>query len=151
MAFDINRLLSTTFEDSFATTSTPCPEGEYLARIDKIEVRSITIRATQEERGILRLKWVPEDPDGRIKQVTGRDKVLVDQDLWLDMTPEGNLDSGPSMNVQLGRLRELFGQNKKGQPWGFSMLTGNMARVLVTHRSDDKGGVFAEVKSFTAI
>src|SRR3989304_1069632 len=130
MAFDINKLLSTTFEDANSTASTPCPEGEYTVRVDKIELRSITVRSTQEEKGILRVKWMIDDADGRVKAITGRDKVLVDQDLWLDLTPEGNMDFGKGMNVQLGRMRELFSPNTPGRPWGFQMLVGNGAPVL---------------------
>jgi hypothetical protein len=144
--FDWNKMLATTFEDANSTQSTPVPEGEYLARVEKMEIRSITTK-NQEERAILRLTWAPEDSDGRIKEVTGRDQSRVSQDIWLDTTPDGNLDMGKGMNVGLGRLREVFGQNTPGKPWNFGQLVGNVARILVTHRQDDKGNVFAEVKN----
>jgi hypothetical protein len=148
--FDINKMLATTFEDANSTQATPVPEGEYIGRVEKIDFRVITTR-NNEERPILRVSWIPEDGDGRIKEATGRDRSIVSQDIWLDMTPEGNLDMGKGMNVSLGRLREIFHQNTPGKPWGFNQLIGNVAKVLVTHRQDDKGNVFAEVKNTAAI
>lgn len=147
--FDVNKLLATTFEDANSTESVPCPEGEYVARIEKIEPRVMTTK--NGDRAILTVHWAPSDGDGRIKAATGRDNVLVRQDIWLDMTEEGNLDMGKGMNVTLGRLRETFGQNTPGKPWGFGMLAGNVAKILVTHRTTDDGRVFAEVKSFTSL
>lgn len=147
--FDINKMLATSFEDANSTQSTPVPEGEYVARVEKIELRAVTTK--KGEQGILRVVWAPDDGDGRIKAVTGRDTNFVSQDIWLDLTEEGNLDFGKGMNVRLGQLRELFHQNAAGKPWGFNQLVGNVARALVTHRSDDSGRVFAEVKSTSAI
>lgn len=144
--FDVNKMLATTFEDANSTQSTPVPEGEYLGRVEKIDIRVITTKDGT-ERPILRLTWVPEDSDGRIKEATGRDKASVNQDLWLDVTPEGNLDMGKGMNIGLGRLREAFNQNVSGKPWNMGQLIGNVAKILVTHRQDDKGNTFGEVKS----
>lgn len=147
--FDVNKLLATTFEDANSTESTPCPEGEYVARIDKIEPRVMNTK--NGEKAILTIQWAPSDGDGRIKAATGRDNIMVKQDVWLDLTEEGNLDMGKGMNITLGRLRALFNQNTPGKAWGFNQLIGNVAKVLVTHRTSDEGRVFAEVKSFTSL
>jgi hypothetical protein len=58
---------------------------------------------------------------------------------------------GKGKNVSLGRLREATGLNEKGRPFGFRMLVGQMARVRVKHRPDNKNPeiVYAEVDAVT--
>ena len=146
--FDVSKIMATTFEDANSTQSIPVPEGEYLARVEKVDVRVINTK--NGDRAILTVVWVPEDSDGRIKTATGRDRASVKQDLFLDLTPESNLDMGKGMNSRLGVLREALSQNTPGRPWGFNMLVGNMARILVTHRQTDDGP-FADVKSVTKL
>jgi hypothetical protein len=149
MAFDITSLLSTTFEDAFSTETKPCPEGEYTAMVEKIELKPVT--AQGEEKVILKIVWTPQDSDGRIKQATGRDKINVSQDLWLDLTPEMNLDGADGMNIPLGKVRKALGQNTKGKAWGFGQMVGNVAKIMVTHRTAKDGKVYAEVKSVLAL
>ncbi|HEX6824755.1 MAG TPA: hypothetical protein VF077_00450 [Nitrospiraceae bacterium] len=149
MSFDVNKMLATSYDDALSTQSIPVPEGEYTAMTEKLDFRVIDTKDGQ--RIILRLTWLIDDADGRVKLATSRDNNMVNQDIWLDMTAEGNLDMSPGMNTQLGRLREMWKQNMKGKAWNFSMLLRNPAKILVNHRTNDKGDTFADVKKVVAL
>lgn len=144
--FDINNLMNTMLEDANSTVATPVPEGEYVATVKEVTGRVVT--AQGRETPILRVRWEIDSED--VAAVTGRKVNVVPQDLWLDMTPRGSLDMGPGMNVALGRLREALGQNESGKPWGFGAMVGQVARILVTHRTTDQGP-FADVKTVRAL
>lgn len=138
--FDPNTIIT----ESTSTEFVVVPAGEYTAYISKFDFREAG------GKPVCELTWTLDDPE--LPSITGRDQNTVRQTLWLDVTPAGGLDMGKGKNVQLGRLRELFGQNKAGTPWQFGNLVGNVAKVNVTHRINQSNGqTNAQVASVAAI
>lgn len=146
--FDPNTFLEMTTMDSNSTVQTPVPVGEYLAVVEKIEARPWKKKDDPSVGGMaLDITWNIDDAG--VKQLLEREKVTVKQGIMLDMTETGGLDMGKGKNVGLGRLRAAMDLNNAGQPFGFKMLEGRMARVAVSHRIDDKDPekIYAEVKA----
>lgn len=150
--FDPNQFLNTTITGANATKVIPVPEGEYVAQITHPPTfREVTSDKFDGGSAVFcELVWSPQDLDGSIKAATGRDGVTVRQSIRLDLTPQGSLDMSDKANIGLGRLREALGQNDPSRPWGFSMLVGPAARILVSHRTNGED-VYAEVKRVTAL
>lgn len=140
--FDPNVFLNQQFDEANDTKLTPCPAGETLGMADKVEVVPWSSEAKGTNGLKLRVLW--EVQDDAIRQLLGRDKVLVPQDIMLDLTEEGGLDMGPGKNTRLGRLREATGLNTPGEPFSFGMLQGRLAKINVKHR-EYQGDIFAEV------
>jgi len=131
--FDPTQFLQQTVTESFETRMTPVPEGEYLASIDKIALRTLPNTG----QPILDITW--NVLDDALKQSLGLPKVTVRQSVFLDLTAEGKLDYGANKNVRLGQIREALNQNTKGQPWGPMMLNGaGPAKVKVVLRPNEK-------------
>lgn len=142
--FSVENFLDQQFDQANDTVSQPVPAGEFPAIIDKVECKQWASKADPSKAGLkLAITWLIDD--GSVKELLGRDKVTVRQDIMLDMTDAGGLDMGKGRNISLGRLREATGLNTQGQPFSFAMLTGRCAKVKVDHRiADDK--IYAEVK-----
>ncbi len=150
MAFNSEQFLSTVISQSASTKSIAVPEGDFVAVVTKIGVRSI--KMDDEDRVIFEVTWEPSDPSGIIESTTGRKKNTVRQGVFLDLTPEGGIDLAKGMNVSLGRLRDALGQNKDGEPWNFQMVMGRTARIYVSHKIDNKtGDVYANVEKVAAL
>lgn len=124
--------LNATVEGSNDTVFIPCPAGEYVGMIEKVEARPWVKKDDPTVSGVaLDIQWNIDDQNA--KEVTGRDKVIVRQGIMLDMTDNGGLDMGKGKNIGLGRLREAVGLNDPSQPFAMSMLQGRAAKVRVTH------------------
>jgi hypothetical protein len=146
--FDPNTFLEMTFDDANSTVAVPVPAGEYLAIVEKVEARPWQSKSDPSKSGMaLDLTWNIDDAN--VKALLDREKVTVKQGLMLDMTEAGGLDMGKGKNVSLGRLRAAFDLNTPGQPFGFKMMEGRVARVVVSHRQDpqDAEKIYAEVKA----
>lgn len=144
--FDLNSVLNMTMETPLSTEMIPVPEGEFVGTITKIEARMAKLQSG--EVPTVRITWSINDP--QVTAITGRETNTVPQDIFLDLTPSGALDTAKGKNVALGRLREAVGQND-GRPWSFNKLQGGVAKVLVTHRTDDEGNVYAQIRRVTAL
>lgn len=143
--FNADMFLNTNVNGSMSTVTIPVPEGNWKAQITKLGARKLEAKDGQEERTILDVTW--EMLDDEPKRVTGQDKPMARQSVWLDFTPEGALDLSKGKNVQLGKLREALGQNRDGRDWSFRQLQGGLAVVSVSHRPDQTSGeIFADVK-----
>ena len=142
--FDPNAFLEQVVAEVGSTEATPIPAGEYLAFIDKKELTTWQKKDDPSVSGLkLKITWVLEDQ--AVRDLLGRDKVIVMQDIMLDLTDSGGLDMGKGRNVGLGRLREALDLNTPGQPFSFSMIAGRVAKVNVSHRIDGEN-IYAEVK-----
>lgn len=149
--FNPEQFMTTNYSEANSTKIIPVPEGEYPAQVKSVGFRQFD-RDDDSSSTVCEVVWEPQDLDGSIKASTGREGATVRQSVWLDLSPQGNLDFGDGKNIGLGRLREAIGQNRPGQPWNFSMLVGGSGRVLVHHRTDSKtGDVYAEVKKVAAL
>lgn len=142
--FDADSFLNASIQGSNSTKTIPVPMGEYTGVIEKIEPRQWQSKDGTKTGISLDVQWLIEDQG--VKEFLGRDTVTCKQGIMLDTTPEGGLDMAPGKNVGLGRLREAVGQNDPSKPFSFHNLPGQMAKVVVKHRTTDDGDTFAEVK-----
>lgn len=142
--FDADSFLNSSIQGSNSTKTIPVPMGEYTGVIEKIEPRQWQSKDGTKTGISLDVQWLIEDQG--VKEFLGRDTVTCKQGIMLDTTPEGGLDMAPGKNVGLGRLREAVGQNDASKPFSFHNLPGQMAKVVVKHRTTDDGDTFAEVK-----
>lgn len=140
--FDPSVFMNQQFEEANDTKITPCPAGETLGLADKVEV----VPWSSQEKGTsgLKLRILWDVQDDAIRQLLGRDKVVVPQDVMLDLTEEGGLDMGKGKNTRLGRLREALKLNTPGEPFAFSMIQGRLAKINVKHR-EHQGDIYGEV------
>jgi hypothetical protein len=130
--FDPSNFLNATFTEANATQSEPVPIGEYNAVIEKVE--AATWQSKDGTSSGLKLNVFWNVDDAGVKAALGRDKVVVKQDIMLDMNEQGGLDMGKGRNVTLGRLRDATGLNVNGQPFSPTMLTGKVAKISVSQR-----------------
>src|SRR5689334_10740434 len=126
---DLSHLLNSAPTGELQTRRTPCPEGDYPARIDDIEFRQV--KTKNGDRTIMRVIWSIEDEG--VKAALDRETLKVSQDIWLDLDSTGGIDSGKDKNIGLGQLRAVFDQNSPGIPIGALKGTG-LALVHVNHR-----------------
>lgn len=144
--FDPNAFLEQVVTEVGSTEAVPIPAGEYLAFIDKKEVTSWQKKDDPSIGGLkLKVTWALED--AAVKELLGRDKVIVTQDIMLDLTDTGSLDMGKGRNVELNRLRAAVDLNVSG--FSFHQLDGRMARVTVKQDQDknDPSKFYARVKA----
>lgn len=143
--FDADTFLNQEYSESTDTTITPVPIGEYLAQVEKISAKSVET-SDGEERIIMKVLWNILDEE--VKKEMGQDKVLIGQDIFLDVTEEGNIDNSKGKNRQLGLLREATGKNKQGKPWSPQDLIGASATIATSqrHDKDDPEVIYSGVK-----
>lgn len=142
--FNPDQFLDMQVTETNDTKVIPVPVGEYTAVITDVKCRQWQAKDDPSKSGLaLDLQW--ELDDAAVKELLGRDKVTVKQDIMLDITESGGLDMGKGRNVSLGKLREAMGLNVAGQPFAFSMLNGRVAKVVVSHRIDGEQ-IYAKVK-----
>ena len=144
--FDPNAFFDQVVESAGSTEVVPIPAGEYLATIDKKEVTQWSKKDDPTVSGLkLKVTWSLEDQP--VRDLLGRDKVTVVQDIMLDMTDTGTLDMGKGRNVELNRLRAAVDLNVSG--FSFNQLDGRMARVTVKQDQDrnDPSKFYARVKA----
>ena len=87
-------------------------------------------------------------------ELTGLDRPMVRQDIWLDLDESGRIAQGKNKNVRLGRVRSAVGQNTDGQPWSPSQLRGaGPVLIMVGHRYNKETGEgpYSDVKRITKV
>ena len=144
--FDPNSFFEQVITEVGSTEAVPIPAGEYLATIDKKEVTTWQKKDDPSVSGLkLKITWSLEDQ--AVRDLLGRDKVVVSQDIMLDITETGGLDMGKGRNVELNRLRAAVDLNVSG--FSFHQLDGRMARVTVKQEQDknDPQKFYARVKA----
>jgi hypothetical protein len=134
---DYSHLLDAQVDDAMATFIRPIPEGDYKARIDSLEIVSISINKGQnagKEMPQAVILWEILD-EGLTAQLGRTPKVR--QQAWLDLDATGNLDTGPDKNVRLGQIREALGLNGAGFRLG--QLKGSLPCLIhVTQRPNEQ-------------
>ena len=131
--FNAEDLLNTETSEAGSTEVVLIPPRIYAAMLDHFG-KSKQLKdedGTPEPRAIYDMYWKVIDSTGEVKAVTNQDTNFVKQALWLDLTEEGGFDWGTNKNTQLSRLREQFGQNQAGKPWGLRQLLGNTAGIHI--------------------
>lgn len=149
--FDPKAYENVTTEATFETSFTPVPEGEYPAVVDDVKMDVLTMQ-DKSQRLIARIIW--SILDDAVKAALNMQKVIVRQDVFIDLTPDGRFDTDKNKNIDLGRLRSALGQNNPGQAWGIPMLRGaGPAKIKVATRVDknDETKVYNDVKGVTKL
>jgi hypothetical protein len=139
--FDADQFMNQTIDEPMATQLQSVPAGEYTAMIGDFDSSAFkTVTVTNKTTGLSQGRQVLEVPfliqDDALKAKLGREQVTHRETYWLDIRPDGLLDTGPDKNVRLGQLRSVLGQNSAG-PWAPSMLR-NMGplRIKIATTSD---------------
>lgn len=156
--FDPKTFSTMTFEGANSTEYVNVPAEEFVGTIDKATVAEWASGDKSKAGLKVTFMWAIDGnercQDGQtIKELTGRDKALVKQDIMLELSETGALLMGKGQNVQLGLLRDAIGLNAPGMKWTFDSFPGRMARISVKHRADkdDPEKLYAEVKGVTKI
>ena len=145
--FDPQSFLDQEIQGENSTESIPCPVGDYTGIVDKINLRQWQKKDDPAVSGItLEVFWNLDDQG--VRELLGRDKVLVKQGIMLDLTESGGIDMGKGRNVDLGRLRAALDLNNPGQAFSFNALPGRVGKVKVTHRPDqaDPSKIYPEIR-----
>lgn len=150
MTFDPDAFMNDAVEGAMDTKLDPIDPGEYQATIEDIIPREFTGKDGQ-NRVILDVVY--NILDETLLAKLGRTKLTVRQSLFLDMTPQGQLDRSKGKNVQLGKVREAVRQNDPNQPWTPGYLKGAGPLLInVTQRPDkNSDAIYNDVKSVTAL
>lgn len=144
--FDPDTFMTASVEGSNDTFAIPLPSGEYLAQVEDLKFREVTGKDGSPRY----LADVSYDVlDDKAKQILARDKIVVRQALWLDLTSQGQIDTGKGKNIGLGKLRAAAGLNEPGKPFSLSNLKGAVVKISTGLRPDknDPSIQYAEVKS----
>lgn len=151
MNFDPTSFLNNTaVEGAMETKFVTCPAGEWQAQISDVKARSVKNK-DGEETPIVDVIWMASDH--AITEATGQEQVQVRQSIFIDITPQGGLSTGPGKNIQLGRLREALKQNDPAVSWNFNMLKGAVAKIKVEHspNAKDPASPYANVTAIAAL
>lgn len=84
----------------------------------------------------LKIFWETDDPQAL--EITKKNKVIVKQEIFLDMTKDGAIAQGEGVNIRLGRLRQALNQNDPNSVWSPNMLVGSAARIVVGQEVDNR-------------
>ncbi len=144
MSFDPTTFLNTTTDESLDTKVLPCPEGEYIAIAEKVDVKPWASKDGSSSGLKVEIVWDIQDEDA--KEAAGRTTLRVRQQQMLDLTDTGQLDTSKGKNVGLGRIREALDLNAPGEPFSLGMIQGRMAKVKVSHRINGED-IYDEVKA----
>jgi len=140
--FDPKALEDAVIDAPNATTMTPIPPNTYPGICADVEIR--TAKTKDGDRAILRLKWDLLDDD--LKTKLGRDRILVDQDIWLDLNEDGSIATGPDQNVRLGRTREACDLNDmKGFTFNMFKDQGPLQCTVIEDPDEKSGDIYSKV------
>lgn len=160
MVFDPKQFMGMVVDAPMATKITPAPEGEWKCMIstltpvvDWFDEAEWQDKKTGQKKTQPTLKVPCEIIDDRARELVKRERLIVTYDAFLDLLPNGNLDTGEDKNVRLGALREALGQNNE-RNWTFERLYGAgpfIARVI--HQKDERrpDDVFAKISRVVRI
>lgn len=144
--FDPEQFLNTQTSDAMATSFVPIPVGEYTGIIQKVEANSFQGKKdTSKTYFAINITWDIDDEG--VRKLLERQSVTAYQNIFVDLTSAGGLDTGKGKNIQLGRLREAVGLNRPGVPFSFNDLVGKVAKVRIDHEVMPTGEPVARVKA----
>lgn len=158
--FNPKEFLQQTVNAPMATKITPAPEGEWVAVIStKVPIEEWFGEAKWKDKSTHQEKTQPtakipfEITDERAKELVKRQTLLVTYDMFLDLLPNGHLDTGEDKNVRLGALRDALSQNNDPN-WSWQSLWGAGPLVVkIVHSKDEKrpDEVFAKISRVSRI
>lgn len=133
--FDPDAFAQTATDGAMDDHLTPVPPGDRKGQIDKFITKQFDSNKDGKTYTVMDVFWHILDEES--KKVTGMDKPICKQSIFLDWTQEKGLDNSKAKNVQLGALRTAVGQNSKGKKWHPNMLNGAMALCHIVPDKDD--------------
>jgi hypothetical protein len=144
-AFDVSVYENAVIEGSSETKAVPIPEGAYQGIVDKVRIKAIKVDGA--EKPVLEVIYELTNTSEDLKKLLNRDKILVRQDLWLDLTEQGAVAMGPNQNLGLGRLREACNMNDAKRKFAFKMLEGQgPLKLHVKNKTNaDTGDTFSNI------
>lgn len=145
--FNPEQFTNLSVESGFSTRRTPIPEGEHIAACKGYKFR--VMEQDGKSSVVLDITWRIDNQ--QLAESMGMKEALITQGVFLDMSPDGQLEKGPNKNIQLGRVLEALGQND-GRRWGPAMLEGaGPVKLLVSHEPDKKDAtiIYDRVKAVT--
>lgn len=150
--FNPEAMMDTQIEESMSTESIPVPEAD--AAPGYVAEKGVKLNQyTNQEKGtvttICNVNWVIDTDEAR--EVTGRERPIAQQTIFLDLDENGYLDTSKGANVALGRLRDALGLNEPGQPFTFRMLEGKQAKLRIKHEIRNIGGMDVTVASVRGV
>lgn len=159
MTFDASAFLSQTVTGPMATSMVACPEGEWQARVSDDgdirewfrEIEWKDKQGNDKSSPGMRIPCLIIDP-GPLAMLK-REKLIVPFDIFLDVTPTGQFDTGEDKNVKLGQLRAALGQNAD-TAWNITKIFGAGPFIAkVSQRSDKKDPTikYAQIDRVTRI
>lgn len=150
MSFNLQALMTTAIVGALDTRIPPWPEGEFIARIDKVELAEWSSKEKGTSGAKLNVTWKTDDPVVcAAVGAEGREATMI-HGIMLDLTQTGGLDLSTGKNTRLGALRDAVGQNDPQKPWTFTNLVGQAARVSVRQRMYE-GEVYSDIKQVAPI
>jgi hypothetical protein len=90
-----------------------------------------------------RLDFIWTIDSQELRDLLNRAQVKVTQGIMLDLTEDGQLDTGKGRNVQLGKLRKALGINNG--PVQYREFLGKPATLQIGHEATNTGGVREKV------
>ncbi len=136
--FDPSSLLDTEYSDDLNTRLTPIPEGEYYAKVGKIDVKAVSAKDGRALR-IAEVIFIIDDEGVRESTHLTEPQARLRPAMFLDLNTDGTLqtkEQNPNANVKLGRLKEALGF-KAGRKWSLRMMEGQYCFVKVRQRTDE--------------
>ena len=132
--FDPDAFAQTAVDGAMDDHLTPCPHGDRKGQIDKFVTRQFDSEKDGNTYTVMDVFWHILDDES--KKVTGMDKPLCRQSIFLDWTQEKGLDNSKGKNIQLGALRTAVNQNS-GKKWHPNMLNGAIALCRIEADKND--------------
>lgn len=110
--FDPNSFLSQKIEQELDTVIIPCPEGDYVGIISKLDVRTWTKKDDPTVTGVNLDILVKISNNENVLEECGVDEITVRGGIKLDIDDTGkSLAFGKGKNVSLGKVMEAAGLN----------------------------------------
>lgn len=135
--FNVEAFSGGSFEGQGDTRRLQVDEKEYNAVIVGPfgEDGKTRLQPTDKGRLMFVVVWQLDDEEQR--QRLGLEKMPTkSQNVFLDLTPNGNLDMGAFKNAELNKLREAFSMNQPGVQWKFADFIGKVAVVKIENRTN---------------
>ncbi len=133
--FDPDTFAQTQVDGAMDDHLTPCPHGDRKGQVDKFVTRQFDSEKDGKTYTVMDVFWNILDDES--KKVTGMDKPICRQSIFIDLTPEGALDNSKGRNIQLGALRTALNQNSTGKKWNPNMLNGGLALCHIEADKND--------------
>lgn len=158
MSFDVDAFMNTTVDAPMSTEMPKTPEGEFRVVIGEINRDSFkTLQVNDDksptgkrEASILSVPMIIRDQPINVK--ADRETIVHYETFFLDFD-NGKLDTREGKNVNLGKLRDVLGQNVPGwTPMHLSNAGPFMIAVKHTPgRGTHEGKTFVNISKYAKI